>query len=604
MYERSAIVLEKYMEKILKLNKTYNLKKNTENYESLVNEIEKYQLTTNKDIKVIQDFDETVRKIENIQREQEKLYKINKKLEEDRAQLFTELGEDFKILEVKLKKIENLIEKNNERIKELREQFITNLKDFSEKQKYRNKCDKERRVSEARIIKHKEQMLSEFKEIDVQDMVNLKDFIASEKDKVKQEAIDIMIKNGKNERVPFDQDVLKKAVNNRIDIAEKEAECYILIYDRMKKILAEADIETIKLDRYKKALKDTTVKLAFLGTEKEYIVGFLDYERMTAISGRKQHKSMMIEACNNFELDMMQIKKLYELLLKETTKKATKTAYKELYNKNYLKNIEDKEKNFEEEANNVNIKAGTLINSNYWRIEGIKNIYMVFQKEISEKYEKDLSEYSIEEPNENEKKYSNIDYSSEDYEDDYDEEYEDEEEYNENDYDEDYEDEEEYDEDDYDEEYEDEEEYDEDDYDEEYEDEEEYDEDGYDEEYEDEEEYNENDYDEEYDDEEKYDKNDYEDYEDEEVYSDRISDSFNVEDLDDLDQIIKNSRREGLQKSKKSKKSKKINNNTHKSNKTVIKSAKDNKTNKGGKAKTSKTNKKDNKGLLNKFFKK
>ena len=93
------IIREKYLEKILKLNKTYNLKKNSENYGELVNEIEQHQLTINKDAKIIQDFDNTVARIEGIQREQQKLYKINKKLEDDRTQLFVELGEDAKTLE-------------------------------------------------------------------------------------------------------------------------------------------------------------------------------------------------------------------------------------------------------------------------------------------------------------------------------------------------------------------------------------------------------------------------------------------------------------------------------------------------------------------------
>ena len=89
MYERSAIVLEKYIEKILRLNKTYNLKKNSENYAELISELENFQITTDKDIKVIQELDDTVKKIENIQREQEKLYKANKRLEDDRVQLFS-----------------------------------------------------------------------------------------------------------------------------------------------------------------------------------------------------------------------------------------------------------------------------------------------------------------------------------------------------------------------------------------------------------------------------------------------------------------------------------------------------------------------------------
>lgn len=445
MYERSAIVLERYMEKILEFNKTYNLKRNNEMYNELINEIENYQIMTDRELKVIQEFDNTAKRIENLQQEQERLYKANRKLEDDRVQLFSDLGEDAKTLENKLKKIEDALEENNERLKQIREEFIQYLSDFSQKQKDRNKCEKAKRVGEAKHIEYIKRVNMEFAEIDVKDVVSLKDFVSSEKEKVKQEALDIMTKNGKNERVAFNQDVLKKAITTRIDIAEKEVECYVLVYDRMKKLLAETDSEAIKLNKYKKVLRDTSVKLAFLRAEKEYIVGFLDYERMTAISGTRVHKKMMIEACNNFELDMIQIKNLYELILKEVAGKATKKAYKELYNKTYLRNIEDKEKNFEEEVNNVNISMGTVINSNYWRIEGIKNLYTIFQEEVSEKFEKDLSEYRVEEIEEEESYY----------EDNYDE--EDNEEYEEDDYEEDeYDEEEEYEEDEYDDEEEDE----------------------------------------------------------------------------------------------------------------------------------------------------
>lgn len=400
MYERSAIVLERYIEKILDFNKTYNLKKNNQNYNDLIEEIEKYQTVTEQELKIMQEFDDTAKRIESLQKEQKNLYKSNKKLEDDRTQLFGDLGEDAKTLESKLKKIENALEKNNEEQREIREEFIQYLSDFSQKQKERNKCEKAKRVGEAKHIEFLKKMHIEFEEINVRDIVTLKDFVNSEKEQVKKETLEIMIKNGKSERVAFNQDVLRKAINTRIDIAEKEAECYVVIYDRMKKLLAEIDNDTLKINKFKKALRDTSVKLAFLEAEKEYIVGFLDYERMTAISGTRAHNKMMVEACNNFELDMIQIKDLYELILKEITNKATKKAYKELYNKTYLKNIEDKEKNFEEEVNNVNISVGTVINSNYWRIEGIKNIYNVFQEEVSKKFEKDLSEYRIEEPKE------------------------------------------------------------------------------------------------------------------------------------------------------------------------------------------------------------
>ena len=402
MYERSAIVLERYMEKVLELNKNYNVKKNNKNYEELITQIENYQIMTEKVLTVIQEFEEIVRKIENLQQEEAKLYKSNRKLEDERTQLFSDLGEDAKTLENKLIKIESSLDKNYDKLKAIRAEFVQYLSDFLKKQKIRNKCEKARRIGEANHLEYIKKMNTEFTGIDVEDVINLKDFINSEKEQVKQEALNIMIKNGKNERVAFHQDVLKKAIHTRIDIAEKEAECYVAVYDKMKKLLAETDSDFIKLNKYKKTLRDTSLKLAFLKASKEYIVGFLDYERMTTISGARAHKKMMIEACSNFELDMMQIKNLYELILKEVSNKATKKAYKELYNKTYLKNIEDKEKNFEEEVNHVNISMGTVINSNYWRIEGIKNIYDVFQKEVSEKCGRDLSELRLEEKEEEE----------------------------------------------------------------------------------------------------------------------------------------------------------------------------------------------------------
>ena len=565
MYERSAIVLERYIEKILDFNKTYNLKKNNQNYKDLIEEIESYQTVTDQELKIMQEFDDTAKRIEGLQREQKSLYKANKKLEDDRTQLFSDLGEDAKTLESKLKKIENVLEKNNEEQREIREEFIQYLSDFSQKQKERNKCEKAKRVGEAKHIEFLKKMHVEFEEINVKDIITLKDFVNSEKEQVKQETLDIMIKNGKSERVSFNQDVLRKAINTRIDIAEKEAECYVLVYDRMKKLLSEIDNETLKINKFKKVLRDTSVKLAFLEAEKEYIVGFLDYERMTAISGTRAHNKMMVEACNNFELDMIQIRDLYELILKEITNKATKKAYKELYNKTYLKNIEDKEKNFEKEVNNVNISVGTVINSNYWRIEGIKNIYNVFQEEVSQKFEKDLSEYKIEEPQEEEIEEEYIEeYEEEDYE------------YNTNSYEEDevdldYEEEDDDDDEIY---LKNENRYEEDD--EEYEEEEQefYEDDEYEEDDEEEETYG-NIYEDEEDDDEEYkdiykynyddDEDDDEDYDDDdEEYGDDFDEESDFDEEDSLDDIIERSRKKAI-----------------KSN-----------------------GKKDSKGLFNKFFKK
>ena len=223
---------------------------------------------------------------------------------------------------------------------------------------------------------------------------------------------------------------------------------------------------------------------------------------MTAINSKRAHEKLMEEACKNFDEDLAQIEKLYELIIKETTGKSTKKAYKELYNKNYLKEIKEKEKDFEQEVTNIKINIGTVINLNYWRIEGIKNIYQVFQEEITEKFSKDLSEFKIEEIEDFILPGNEID-SEKDYQEDYFEE-------------------------DNDREY---------DYDEEDETDEYYDEDDDYEEYDDK---DDGDYEEDYDDDI---EDDYEDEtEDEEIL---IKDDENDDELteDKLDEIIKNSRK-------------------------------------------------------------
>ena len=472
MYERSAIVLERYMEKIFEFNKTNNLKSNFDNFKELLDEIENYQILAEKEGKVIQEFDDTVKKIEDIQNKQDKLYKENQKLEEMRNQLFLDLGEDSKILDNKFKKVEKSLEQNNEKLKEFREEFVKYLSDFSVRQKERNKCEKARRVGEANHLSYIKKMKEDFNAINVKDVVKLKEFINSEKELVKNELNDIMTKNGKNEKIGFNQDILKVAIKARINIAEKEAECYVLIYEKMKKLLNDIEADNLKINKYKKTSRDVEVKLAFLDAEKEYIFGLLDYERMTIIAGSRQHKKKMEEACQNFELDMIQIHNLYELILREIANKSTKKAYKELYNKTYLKNIEDKEKNFEEEVNNIKINMGTVINTNYWRIDGIKNVYNVFQEQVSEKFEKDLSGFQLEEideeilekPKQDQKKNSKKQIIEEDLQ---------EEDYNDEEYDEDYYEEDEYEDDEDIEEYEDEydDEYEEDDYEDDYDDE-------------------------------------------------------------------------------------------------------------------------------------
>lgn len=400
MYERSAIVLERYFNEIFGFDKKINLKTIYKDYKELIEETKKYQMILEEENEIINEFDETANEIRRIQQEQKKIFKNIIKFEEERNKLFDSLDEEPSIVDKKMRKIEDNIKESNQKLEELRECFIESLTKFIEKQKERNRCSRSRRTEERTHLDIIERADKNLKDIDIESLKSIKNYINTDDSIIKKEIIEIMINNGKDERVPFDEQVIENAVNVRNELAKKEAECYILIYERMRRLLIDANNDEVKLDKYNKALRDVSVKLAFLKAQEMYIVSFLDNERMTVINGVKVHKQLMSDACERFESDMEQFSNLYELILKETSGKSTKKAYKELYNKEYLKNIEEKERNFEEEVNGIKIKAGTIINSNYWRIEEIKNIYEVFQKEVSEKFEKDLSEFRLESPEE------------------------------------------------------------------------------------------------------------------------------------------------------------------------------------------------------------
>ena len=401
MYERSAIVLEKNFNTILGFDKKPNLKTIYKDYKEITEEIQKYQTILGEEDNIINEFDSVANQIRTIQQEQKKISKANTKYEEERNQLFNDLDENPETIEKKLIKIENNISEGNKRLEELRKDYIKAITDFAQKQQERNIYSKSRRTEERKHLQLIEKTTNDFNAIDKEILKEIKEFLNSEDDDIiKKDISDAMIENGKDERVPFNKEVIENAVNIRNKIEKKEAECYMSVYERTKRLLAEINNDDIKIEKYTKNLRDISLKLTFLKAIKLYIVSFLDNERMAAINGVKIHNKLMSEACENFKADIEQFENLYELILREIAGKSTKKAYRELYNKEYLKSIEDKEKNFEKELNNIKINAGALINSNYWRIEEIKNIYNIFQSEVSEKFGKDLSEFKLEE-NEN-----------------------------------------------------------------------------------------------------------------------------------------------------------------------------------------------------------
>ena len=395
MYERSAIVLENYIYKSFGYNEVNNIKNNFDNYCELIEKLDLFQNTYTKEQTAIQEFENVSNEIKNIQTSAEKLYKKGAKLEYNRNILFGNIAQNIEEIEKCIINIEEDIEKNYQNLKELRESFINAIRDYKDKKEYLSNCKKDRKSAEDEYNISLNSLKEEFYGINTDNIKYIKDFVTSENEEEKESLISVLNKNGKGEKNPFDENVISNAAVLGIDIAKKEAICYMQIYDKTNKLLKDIESESIRIDKYQEYAKNAKAKLGFLFAEKEYLVQFLDNERLTVIHGKKTHEKLMKEACDNLLVDVKQINNLYELILRETTGKPTKRAYKELYNKSYLIDIEEKEAIFKKEKFKVNTSAGALINLNYWRIEGIKNIYTVFYNTISEVFGKDLVEFDV-----------------------------------------------------------------------------------------------------------------------------------------------------------------------------------------------------------------
>ena len=361
-------------------------------YCELVEKLEKYQVNYQKEFIAIQDYNETLKKIKQIQLTQEKLYKRSAKLEYNRNLLFNNLDGKVEEIEKCIEKIEAEVEKNNEDMKSIKTALIATLGEFNEKKFELSKCKRYKKMAENDYNEIYEKAKANFDEIDQENVAEIKAFAKFDNT---DDIIATLQENGSGEKIPFNEGVIECATIFGVDIAKKEAAAYLTIYDKMVKLMADIDAGSAKIELHKKYLRNEKAKIDFIVAVKEYMTQFLDYERMTIIHGRKSHNRLMSEACENFNADAVQINNLFELLLRETTNKATKKAYKELYNQSYLTEIREKEEKFKKEKNRVNLNTATLINSNYWRIEGVRGIYTVFYKNVSEVFGRDVEEFDI-----------------------------------------------------------------------------------------------------------------------------------------------------------------------------------------------------------------
>ncbi len=392
MYERSAIVLERYFDNWLGLKNDCNIRDNFKNYCNIVEKLEKYQVNYQKEVIATKAYNEVLRKIKEIQAEQKELYKRSAKLEYNRNLLFNNIDGKVDDTRVCIEKIEADVEKNIAAMKETKEKLLAVLIEYNEKRFELSKAKRYKKMAENDYNEILTVARKNYEGITSEDVETAKEFANFTET---ENIIATLIENGSSEKIPFNEDVIKCTTTYSVELEKNEVAAYLEIYDKMTKLLEDIESGTTKINLHKKYVRNEKTKVDFILATKDYIIQFLDYERMTVIHGRKSHNRLMNEACENFNTDIVQINNLYELILRETTNKATKKAYKELYNKSYLIDIKEKEEKFKKEKNRVNLNTATLINSNYWRIEGIRNIYTVFYKSVSEVFGRDVVEFDI-----------------------------------------------------------------------------------------------------------------------------------------------------------------------------------------------------------------
>ncbi len=393
MYERNAIVIDRYFASIFGYDNKNNLKNNSNNYFELVSNLEKYQQASEIENNIMEEFEKIASKIKETQKLQDVLNKRNLKYSENRKNLFESLDEEPENLRKKFDKIEEEIDKNNQEIKSNSEKFIDEIREFNEKSETRSICGRDRRNVENEYQKNLNATIDNFSNINKEKLKEAKSFVKSDN---KQEAKDTIkeriLKNGSKEKVPFDENVINTAIDTSTYIEEKKAEILLSLYDKTMRLLVEIKNDNVKIEKHKKIVKDSKSKLEFLNVISEYIILFLDNERMNTMGGEEEHKRIMAEACSNLQSDLIEIQNMYSLLIKEITGKSSKKAYKELYNIQYLIDLQDEEKKFEKSISQLNM-IGTVIYPDYWRVEGMQKIYDTFKKIITEVYEKDLSEF-------------------------------------------------------------------------------------------------------------------------------------------------------------------------------------------------------------------
>lgn len=397
MYERNAIVLERYFNEIFNFNDNNNLKQNYYNYCELFECYRALCDAKEKEEFSKKEFENASKEILNIQKKQESLYNDGAKFEYSRYVIFNNIEETPENIKKYLDKINEQIQKNSSELRELGEEFVNAIIDYNEKNRIFEEAIERRENAQKEYDKIYLKTESCYDEILDNVVENAKQFISSENKDMKKELQDILENNGKNEKNPFDVDVIMNTINRSFDIYKVEMDVYLTGYDKTVRLFEEIVSDSVKIDKHLKYYKDSKAKMSFISSEKDYIIQFLDNERIGAIYDKKSHRKLMLEACKKFVLDFEQIDKLYEIINKEIAGRSTKKIYKENYNRLYLIELENSSIEPTLDTGRMRQDAIAFMNLNYWRIEGMRSVYNTFEEIITKIFEKDLTEFIPEE---------------------------------------------------------------------------------------------------------------------------------------------------------------------------------------------------------------
>ena len=148
MYERNAIVIDRYFSNLFGYDQKNNIKNNANNYFELVEALKSYQDASDEENIIMAEFEKIASKIKNTQSKQDDLDLRERKYFEYRKILFENLDEDDITLKKEFDKIQKEIEKTENEIKENADVFVEEIKEFNDKSEIRNKCGRQRRIIE------------------------------------------------------------------------------------------------------------------------------------------------------------------------------------------------------------------------------------------------------------------------------------------------------------------------------------------------------------------------------------------------------------------------------------------------------------------------